>query len=83
MCLYRRFLEISWLERVNTIEVLRRMKIEEELLITMKKRIATYFGYTYFGTINTIPFNSLWEENLRGRWLKKDALAEEPQELVQ
>ncbi|XP_055384420.1 uncharacterized protein LOC129614059 [Condylostylus longicornis] len=45
MWLYRRILKIPWIDRVSNAEVLRRINKERELLTTIKRRKAAYFGH--------------------------------------
>lgn len=60
MFVYRRMLQIPWIDKVNNVEVLRRMKKEIELLATIKKRKLQYIGHrgevrdpqTHFGREN-------------------------------
>lgn len=47
MWLYRRILKISWTERVTNDRVLERMDKEQELLTTVKRRKAAYFGHIF------------------------------------
>lgn len=66
MWFYRNNLKISWVERAGNIEGLRRMKKEEEWLITFKRENQHILD-THFGTINTIFFDSLRNVKWRGR----------------
>ena len=47
MWLYRRMLKISWTERITNLEVLERMCKDQELLTTIKRRKAAYFGHIF------------------------------------
>lgn len=47
--IYRRILRISWVERVTNIEVLRRMKKEREIILTIKERKLLYLGHIMRG----------------------------------
>ncbi|XP_055388393.1 uncharacterized protein LOC129616943 [Condylostylus longicornis] len=49
MWVYRRMLKISWTERVSNSEVLNRLRKQRELLLTIKKQKAAYFGHVIRG----------------------------------
>ena len=49
MWLYRRMLRISWVDRVSNERVLNIMNKDRELLTTVKRRKAAYFGHILRG----------------------------------
>lgn len=52
MFVYRRILRIFWFEKIRNAEVLSRMQINNELMLTIKKRKLKYYGYIITETNN-------------------------------
>ena len=47
--MYRRMLRISWVERVTNVEVMRRIRKEKEVILTIKRRQILYMGHILRG----------------------------------
>lgn len=47
--MYRRILRISWVERVTNVEVMRRIRKEKEVIMTIKRRKLLYMGHVMRG----------------------------------
>lgn len=56
--LYRRILRISWVQ----VEVLRRMKIKTEIILTIKKWKMLYLGHIMRGTSTNNARKSKWKK---------------------